>query len=192
MASLDDFIRHGMAALEDLPLVARSYLGVGKTPSLLREKVMLGVSGYNQCRYCISIHGALADMEGAGQEEQQALGAVCHSPLPEDLDPPTRLAVIYALRVITEEDPTDLMGELRRFFSSEEIREIAAFARVMLVSNEAGHTVDAFVERLKGAPREGSELAQELGILALLLPVGAPALGLYGLSRWYGRLGQEK
>ena len=62
----------------------------------------------------------------------------------------------------------------------------------MLVSNEAGHTVDAFIERLRGAPRDGSELVQELGILALLLPVGAPALGLYGLSRWYGRLGQEK
>ncbi len=188
MTSLDVFLRDTRRAMRHLPAVARSYLGAGAVEGDLREQVMVGVSTMNDCRYCVSIHGALADLEGVSRDEQNALAQI-HLEAMSALEERPRLAVAYARRLVSGADIDDLKPSLRERFTGEELEEIEAFAHIIHLSNEAGLTLDAFLNRLKGEPDPASTLPDELGVLLLLSPIAFPFLGLYTLSRAYLRLG---
>jgi AhpD family alkylhydroperoxidase len=119
------------------------------TSRALREKVMLGVTSVNDCRWCSWLHSGIALAHGVDLEELKSLlepgtfGA---------LDDREGTAVLFAQHFAeTLRRPTPAARRaLARQFTWWQRTEIMAWIHFIYFANLAGNSADAWLARLRG------------------------------------------
>ncbi len=121
-----------------------------KTSPALREKVVLGVTSVNDCRYCKWGHTHWAMAHGVSLDEvNQILGHETEAL--KALDPAEAAAILFAQHYAEHHDQIDpeSIENLRKYYSNAQIDEIIAYIRAITLGNLAGNTVDAFLGRFR-------------------------------------------
>jgi AhpD family alkylhydroperoxidase len=151
------------------------------TSRALREKVMLGVTSVNDCRWCSWLHSGIALKHGVDLDELQSLlepgtfGA---------LDDREATAVLFAQHFAdTLRRPTpEARRALARQFTPWQRLEIMAWIHFIYFSNLAGNSADAWMARFRGQKvTNGHPLPEAIAGL-----VAAPVLflGWLGSRNW--------
>jgi len=151
------------------------------TSRAMREKVMLGVTSVNDCRWCSWLHSGIALKHGVDLAEVQSLldrstfGAV---------DEREATAVLFAQHFAeTRRRPTPAARlALARQFTPWQRMEIMAWIHFIYFANLSGNSADAWLARLRGwEVADGHPLAEALAGL-----VAAPVLllGWLGSRNW--------
>ena len=122
-----------------------------KTSRALREKVILGVTAINDCRYCRWGHTHLAMAHGVTLEEVNQILGLQRETL-QAQDRAEAAAILFAQHYAENFDHFDQesMESLRSHYSDAQVREIIAYVRAITLGNLAGNTVDAFLDCLRG------------------------------------------
>ena len=152
------------------------------TSRALREKVILGVTSVNDCRWCSWLHTGLALQHGVDLDELQTL-----------LDPGTfgaledreATAVLFAQHfAATIRRPTPAAQRaLARQFTPWQRLEIMAWIHFIYFCNLAGNSVDAWLARLRGwQVADGHPLPEAIAAL-----VAAPVLFVGWLGSRFSR-----
>ena len=169
------------------PVVLRSMFRP-KASRALREKVMLGVTAINDCRYCAWGHSHWAMSQGVSLDEVNQILASQLDSLKAN-SPAEAAAVLfgqhYAER-LGEIDPESVKN-LRNFFTQSQVREIVGYVHFITFANLGGNTVDAVLERIRGKGRpitvvEGVTGVGLAPILLLVALVAASASDRAGFS----------
>jgi AhpD family alkylhydroperoxidase len=167
IAALVDLARHG----DDIRAARRS----AAIDRAFAEKLMLAVTGVNQCRYCLAFHRSLAARSGLGDDEIHAV--VTHRF--GDLSAREVVALAYAQHYAERggrPDP-DSRTRLTAAYGPGPARDIHAYLRLIMIGNLLGNTFDALVGRLRGRAAPGSSATSEIGVLIIAL-LGVPLVGL--------------
>ena len=162
------------------PLIVRSTFRP-KTSKALRERVMLGVTAINDCRFCAWGHSHWAFSQGVSLEEvNQILGNQVGALKAND--PAEAAAILFGQHYaehLGKIDPDSILN-LRNHFSAAQVREILAYVYFITFTNLSGNTVDAVLERIRGEGRPltvvegaaGVALAPLLLVLVALVKAG--------------------
>jgi AhpD family alkylhydroperoxidase len=121
-----------------------------RTSAALREKVVLGVTSVNDCRYCAWGHTHWAMAHGVSLEEvNQILGHQTAQLAAKD--PAEAAAILFAQHYAEHRDQFDpeALENLRLYYSDAQIDEIIAYVRAITLGNLTGNTVDAFLGRFR-------------------------------------------
>jgi AhpD family alkylhydroperoxidase len=151
------------------------------TSRALREKVVLGVTSVNDCRWCSWLHSGIALKHGVSLDELRSLlepgtfGA---------LDDREATAVLFAHHfAATLRQPTPAARHaLARQFTPWQRLEIMAWIHFIYFCNLAGNSADAWLARLRGwQVADGHPLPEAIAAL-----VAAPVLflGWLGSRSW--------
>ena len=162
------------------PVIIRS-LFRPKTSKALREKVMLGVTAINDCRYCAWGHSHWAISQGVPLEAVNQILSNQDDSLQAN-DPAEAAAILFGQHYaehLDEIDPESVKN-LRNYFSQAEVREIVGYVFFITFTNLSGNTVDALLERIRGKGRPitvfegvvGAVLAPILLVLVSLVKLG--------------------
>lgn len=116
----------------------------------LREKILLGVSAVNDCRYCQWGHSHWAKAHGVPLEEINeilggATGALCAK------DPAEGAAILFAQHYAENQGrcEPEAVEYLRRFYTHGQVAEILGYARAITLGSLTGNTMDAILARLR-------------------------------------------
>jgi AhpD family alkylhydroperoxidase len=149
-----------------------------KTSKAVREKVMLGVTAINDCRFCAWGHSHWAASQGIPLEEvnqilSSQVGALKAS------DPAEAAAILFGQHYAEQLDEIDpeSVKNLSNFFSPPQVREILGQVHVITFTNLSGNTVDVLLQRIRGLGRPitvfeavvGALFAPILGVLVLFV-----------------------
>jgi len=139
-------------AVSDLAFVVRrlksaTSLTVGRgLNTAFRERLMLVVTGVNECRYCTFLHSTVARGSGiAGEQVKQLLAGKVEA-APADEVPALRYALEWA-----EADghpPLDAWHELASIYGPDKARLIELSLRMIRIGNLTGNTLDSGLHRL--------------------------------------------
>ena len=162
------------------PIIIRSVFRP-KTSKRLREKVMLGVTAINDCRYCAWGHSHWATSQGIPLEEVNQILSNQDDSLKAN-DPAEAAAILFGQHYaehLGEIDPESVKN-LRNYFSQAEVREIVGYVYFITFTNLSGNTVDVLLDRIRGKGRPitvfegvvGATLAPILLVLVLLVKLG--------------------
>jgi AhpD family alkylhydroperoxidase len=151
------------------------------TSRALREKVMLGVTSVNDCRWCSWLHSGIALKHGVDLDELRSLldrGTF------GEVDKHEATAVLFAQHFAeTLRKPTPAARlALARQFTPWQRMEIMAWIHFIYFANLSGNSADAWLARLRGwEVADGHPLAEALAGL-----VAAPVLllGWLGSRNW--------
>jgi len=149
-----------------------------KTSKAVREKVMLGVTAINDCRYCAWGHSHWAAAQGIPLEEvNQILSSQVGSL--KASDPAEAAAILFGQHYAEQLDEMDpeSVKNLRNHFSQAQVQEILGHVYLMTFTNLSGNTVDVLLERIRGTGRPitvfegvvGAALAPILFVLVLFV-----------------------
>ena len=109
------------------PVIVRSVFRP-KTSKALREKVMLGVTAINDCRYCAWGHSHWAISQGVPLEEVNQILSSQDDSLKAN-DPAEAAAILFGQHYaehLDEIDPESVKN-LRNYFSQAQVREIVGY-----------------------------------------------------------------
>jgi AhpD family alkylhydroperoxidase len=152
-----------------------------KISAALREKVMLGVTAINDCRYCAWGHAHWAVSQGVSLDDvNQILSSQLDSLKANS--PAEAAAILFGQHYaehLGEIDPESLKN-LRKYFTQSQVREIVGYVYFITFTNLSGNTVDAVLERVRGPGRpitvvegiSGVVLAPILLLLVVLVKAG--------------------
>lgn len=164
------------AATLYLPVLATALARPATSPAL-REKVMLGVTSVNDCRYCTWVHTGLALSNGVDLDElQHLLDAGTFG----KVDGREATAILFAKHFAdtVREPSADARAALANEFSARERAEIMAYIHAIYFANLAGNSGDAWLARFSGREViDGHPVAEALAAL-----LAAPVLGLIALK----------
>ena len=167
-----------------MPVIVRSIFRP-KTSRAMREKVMLGVTAINDCRFCAWGHSHWAISQGVPMEEvKQILGSMDDSLATSD--PGEAAAILFGQHYAEHLDriDPDAVLNLHHHFSEAQVREIVAYVYFITFTNLSGNTVDVVLERLRG---EGRPLTVVEGVAGVVLaPVLLVLLALVKLGKIVG------
>ena len=141
-----------------------------KTSKAVREKVMLGVTAINDCRYCAWGHSHWAAAQGIPLEEvNQILSSQVGSL--KASDPAEAAAILFGQHYAEQLDEIDpeSVKNLRNFFSQPQVQEILGHVHLMTFTNLSGNTVDVLLERIRGTGRPITVFEAVVG--AVLAPI---------------------
>jgi len=132
----------------------------------------------NACKYCNYAHHDFALQAGVSKEELAQLEGIA----PEKFDAEKFLAITYARELanknFSDVDPK-LLASFKKAYSKVERGDIQTTARIIMLFSMICNTSDAFVERVKGSPVEGSRLLDELIVAITFFGGILPVVGLY-------------
>jgi AhpD family alkylhydroperoxidase len=161
--------------LETVPLLQDSFRNK-RLNRLFAEKIMIAVSGVNGCRYCCFAHARIALANGmSGDQVAQLIDGDLG-----ELGPEEALAVAFAMHFAEtggDYEPASF-SRVQAALGSQTAEDVLVLTRVMVLANLVGNTFDAFVSRVRGTPAAGSSVADEIGVLLLLVVSVIP----YGLA----------
>jgi AhpD family alkylhydroperoxidase len=144
----DNVLETVTSLVTSLPVLLPAFVSPS-TSAALREKVFLGVTSVNDCRYCKWLHTRWSMNEGVTLEEvKQILGEQVESPnvqVPADAEA-VRFGRAYAERL--DRVDAEAVAGLRRHYSEDQADEILAYVRFITFANLLGNTADAFLDRL--------------------------------------------
>jgi AhpD family alkylhydroperoxidase len=120
-----------------------------KTSAALREKVFLGVTSINNCRYCSWGHSHWARAHGVSLEEiNQILSQQIESL--QARNPAEAAAILFAQHYaehLERFDP-EAIENLRQYYDDGQVREILGYVRVITFGNLLGNTLEDLLDRL--------------------------------------------
>jgi AhpD family alkylhydroperoxidase len=122
----------------------------------LREKIVLGVTSINDCRYCKWGHTHWALASGVPLEEVNQILRHDIASL-EAKDPAEAAAILFARHYAENLDRYDpeSVANLRRYYDDRQVAEILAYVRAITLGSLTGNTVDAFLGRFGRHGRPG-------------------------------------
>ncbi len=120
--------------------------GEGLDPAF-RERLMLVVTGVNDCRYCSYAHAREALAEGVSQEEIDALGEGMFEDSPREEVP----ALLYAQHwAETDGKPTPAArAQIERRYEKDLLERIDVALRMIRMGNLFGNTFDYVLYRMR-------------------------------------------
>ncbi len=164
------------------PVILRSVFRP-KTSKAVREKVMLGVTAINDCRYCAWGHSHWAAAQGIPLEEVNQILSSQDGALKAN-DPAEAAAILFGQHYAEQLDEVDpeSVKNLRHHFSQQQVQEILGHVYLITFTNLSGNTVDVLLERVRGRGRPitvfegvvGAVLAPILFVLVLLVKLQKP------------------
>jgi AhpD family alkylhydroperoxidase len=129
------------------PVLARALVRP-KTSAALREKVFLGVTSVNDCRYCSWGHSHWARAHGVSLDEvNQILSQQIESL--QARNPAEAAAILFAQHYaehLERFDP-EAIGNLRQYYDGGQVREILGYVRVITFGNLLGNTLEDVLAR---------------------------------------------
>jgi AhpD family alkylhydroperoxidase len=136
------------AALVTLPVLLLAYF-MPATSRALREKVMLGVTSVNDCRYCSWAHTGLALANGIDLDELTHL--LDHGSF-GNVTGREATAILFAKHYAdTVRHPSEeALAAFSKEFTAYERAEIMAYIHFIYYSNLSGNSADAWLARLSG------------------------------------------
>ncbi|MBN2283243.1 MAG: carboxymuconolactone decarboxylase family protein [Deltaproteobacteria bacterium] len=134
----------------------------------LREKLMVAVSGVLACKYCTWLHSEMALTHGVKSAEIQKLLSQEMGYFPEDEAVALAFAQHYSESGGCPREEAE--KRLYDYYGKKKAQYILSYLQIIYFGNLAGNTVDAFLDRLKGSPAEGSDPGNEIIIFLLLAP----------------------
>lgn len=162
------------------PIIVRSAFSP-KTSQALREKVMLGVTAINDCRFCAWGHSHWATSQGIPLEEVNQILSHQDDSLKAS-DPAEAAAILFGQHYAEQLDKIDpeSVKNLHNYFSPAQVREIVGYVYFITFTNLSGNTVDALLDRVRGKGRPitvfegvvGASLAPILFALVVLVKLG--------------------
>ena len=162
------------------PIIIRSAFSP-KTSKTLREKVMLGVTAINDCRFCAWGHSHWATSQGIPLEEVNQILSHQDDSLKAS-DPAEAAAILFGQHYAEQLDEIDpeSVKNLHNYFSPAQVREIVGYVYFITFTNLSGNTVDALLDRVRGKGRPitvfegvvGAALAPILFALVALVKLG--------------------
>lgn len=164
------------SAATHLPRLARALARPATSPAL-REKVMLGVTAVNDCRYCSYVHTGLALENGV---DLDALQDVLDHGTFGNVDDREAVAILYAKHFAdTVRQPSAAaQAALSRAFTEDEQKEIMAYIHAIYFANLAGNSADAWLTRLRGGiVTDGHPVGE-----AVATAIAAPVLALISVA----------
>ena len=181
------------ADLASLAVGAPKLIGAalsGRVPGALREKVMLTVSGYNGCRYCLFVHTHWARSLGLKPEEIRDLIEQKTIQLTAEQE---KAAIEFARKFVAEKDAVSVkdMDDLKQQVGEQEAEDIYLFAKAIYFANLSGNTFDAFLARLKGEGVEDSNPWFEALFFNVTAPLYVPLNVMIALKRLLPTDGHE-
>ena len=169
------------------PIIIRSTVRA-KTSKALREKVMLGVTAINDCRYCAWGHAHWAVSQGVSLDDVNLILSSQLDSLKAD-SPAEAAAILFGQHYAEhpgEIDPESVKN-LRQYFTQPQVREIIGYVYFITFTNLGGNTVDAVLERVRGPGRPITVVEGITGVvlapILLLLVVLVKAGKLIGTDR---------
>lgn len=140
-----------------------------------RERLMLAVTGVNDCRYCRAVHSrwARAVDVPAGEIDGLLAGEIAPT-IPEA----QHFAIAFARHYAeTEQQPDPArLRELRETYGDDRAEELIRYLDAIFFANVSGNTFDAFLRRLRGQRGEGGSWAVEVLVGLVAAPILAPQL----------------
>jgi AhpD family alkylhydroperoxidase len=111
-----------------------------------RERLMLVVTGVNECRYCSYVHAREALAAGVPSEQIEALAAGAFDGSPAHEAP----ALLYAQHWAEADGQPDREARQRvlQRYGDERLESIEAVLRLMRMANLLGNTVDYLLYRI--------------------------------------------
>ena len=151
------------------PVIIRSVFRP-KTSKAVREKVMLGVTAINDCRYCAWGHSHWAASQGIPLEEVNQILSSQVGSLKAN-DPAEAAAILFGQHYAEQLDEIDpeSVKNLRNFFSQPQVQEILGQVCLITFTNLSGNTVDVLLERIRGTGRPITVFEAVVG--AVLAPI---------------------
>jgi AhpD family alkylhydroperoxidase len=164
------------SAVTHLPALARGLVRPSTSPAL-REKVMLGVTAVNDCRYCSWVHTGLALQNDVDLNE---LSHLLDAATFGEVQGRDAVAILFAKHFAdTRREPSpEAQAALAREFTPREREEIMAYIHAIWFANLSGNSADAWLARLKGIEVAGGHPLAE----AIAAVVAAPVLGAIALQ----------
>jgi AhpD family alkylhydroperoxidase len=158
----------------------------GRVSPGFREKIMLAVTGVNDCRYCRFVHSTWAKAHKVDPCEIEAiLGREFNGRIKKNETVALQFAAHYTE---TEKKPsTEMLDKLNETYGTETARDILKFLDMIYLANLTGNTFDAFLARLRGERAEGSSLLFEAALSAVVWPVLLPQNAIINLRRALGK-----
>ena len=163
----DNFVATVGNVVTSLPVLVPAFASP-KTSAALREKVFLGVTSVNDCRYCKWFHTHWSMAQGVSLEEvNEVLGHQAESL--EAKSPAEAAAILFGRRYAERLDQVDAasMEHLRKYFSDAQVDEVLAYVRFITFANLLGNTADAFLDRLFTGVVGAAAAPLALSVLAL-------------------------
>jgi AhpD family alkylhydroperoxidase len=166
------------------PIIIRSVFWP-KTSKALREKVCLGVTAINDCRFCAWGHSHWAISQGIPPEEVNRILSSQNESLKAD-DPAEAAAILFGQHYaeqLGKIDPESVKN-LGNYFSPAQVREVLGYVYFITFTNLSGNTVDALVERICG---KGGPITVFQGVVgAILAPILFILLALVKAGKFIG------
>jgi AhpD family alkylhydroperoxidase len=151
------------------------------TSRALREKVILGVTSVNDCRWCSWLHSGIALKHGVNLDE---LKSMLDSGTFGTVDEREATAILFGQHFAeTIRKPTPAARRaLAKQFTPWQRQEIMAWIHFIYFSNLAGNSADAWLARFRGwKVSDGHPLSEAL---AGLLAAPVLVLGWLGSRNW--------
>jgi len=161
------FFHDFSAIIESIPDVIKAPR-TKRVTKAFREKLFVAVSNVLGCRYCSWLHTEMALSKGVDKKEIQKILSQEIGDFPED--EAVALAFAQHYSETGGRPKKDAEQRFYQYYGREMARDILKHIQMIYFGNLAGNTVDAFIERLKGRPVEGSDLWGELVIFPLTAP----------------------
>ena len=176
----NNFLRTVANLVISSPIIIRSVFKP-KTSKALREKVLLGVTAINDCRYCAWGHSHWAISQGIPLEEVNQILSNQDGSLKAN-DASEAAAILFGQHYAEHHDQIDpeAVKNLHNYFSDAQVREIVGFVYFITFTNLSGNTVDALLDRIRGKRNSitvfqgvaGAVLAPLLFVLVSLVKLG--------------------
>lgn len=130
------------------------------------EKIMLTVTGVNECVHCARVHTAAAQKSGVELAEIQAL---LSREINTDVQDYEYVALNFAQHYAqTDRNPdAEIKQELYNTYGNQIADDIITYIRGIYFGNLFGNTLDAFKGRFKGDRPENSYLLSELFVFVV-------------------------
>jgi len=133
-----------------------------------RAKLNMAVISVLGCRYCSWLHSEIALAQGVEGKELKSLLSQEIGDFPEEEAIALAFAQHYSETGGTPHKEAE--KSFYEYYDKKLAENIVIYIRIIYLGNLSGNTIDAFFNRLKGQPVDGSRLWAELVIFALLGP----------------------
>ncbi len=146
----DNFFKTVANFVASSPVLARALVRP-KLSFALREKIFLGVTSINDCRFCEWGHMHWAMAHGVPLEEVNQILRHQTESL-EAINPAEAAAILFAQHYAEQLDQfaPESIENLRKYYSDAQVKEILAYVRFITFTNLSGNTVDALLGRFSG------------------------------------------
>ena len=134
-------------ALKSGPALVRGLTQHGISPAL-REKIILGVTSVNDCRYCKWGHSHWAMAHGVSLDEVNQILGHQNKDL-QATNAAEAAAIFFAQQYAENYDHFEpaAVAQLLTHYSQAQVGEIVAYIHAITLGNLLGNTVDAFLSR---------------------------------------------